>query len=157
MAHLGLANSELHCGVAFADLPRAVGSAAGGAALLFPGPGAALPDVRSAPQTLVVIDGTWSQARSLLRRNPYLSTLPRLGLAPAMPSAYRIRREPAPHCLSTVEAVVDVLARLEGHAARFAPLLQAFERMVTLQLECAARRLRATRAHSTAGRAVGLL
>jgi DTW domain-containing protein YfiP len=156
MAHLGLANSELHCGVTFADLARAVGSAAGGTALLFPGPGAALPDVRSAPRTLVVIDGTWSQARSLLGRNPYLATLPRLGLAPSTPSTYRIRREPAPHCLSTVEAIVHVLACLEGDAARFAPLLQAFDRMVTFQLDCAARRLRATQAPSAIGRAGGL-
>ncbi|HEX4403580.1 MAG TPA: tRNA-uridine aminocarboxypropyltransferase, partial [Polyangia bacterium] len=74
--------------------------------LLFPGPDAVdLARERPAgPVTLVVLDGTWWQAKKLLRRNPRLATLPRISLAPAQPSRYRIRREPHDHCVSTIEA-----------------------------------------------------
>ncbi len=144
LAHLGLANSELHLGVRFAGNARVERLVAADAAVLFPGAGAVDPYRLAAhpPATLVVLDGTWSQARKLVARNPFLGTLPRLGFVPARPSRYRVRREPAPHCLSTVEAVVETLVRLEGDAARFAPLLAIFEELVAVQLTCAAERPR---------------
>src|SRR6185436_16830120 len=108
-----------------------------GSALLFPGPGAvepwALPE--GPPHTLVVLDGTWIQARKMLARSRLLQRLPRVAFTPIAPGAYRIRREPAPHCLATVEAVVQVLGRLENDPARFLPLLRAFEQMVEQQLQ----------------------
>ena len=147
MAYLGLANAELHLGVTFAANPRVQALAtdpSARAALLFPGDGAhdpaTLPGGR--PATLVVVDGTWSQARKVLARNPALAALPRVGFALERPSRYRVRREPAPHCLSTVEAVVEALRRFEGDGGRFAPLLSAFEDMVATQLACAAERPR---------------
>jgi DTW domain-containing protein YfiP len=145
LAHLGLANSEFHLGVEFADNARVTALVRdGSAAILFPGDGAcdpaALADGR--PDTLVVLDGTWGQARKLLFRNPALAALPRLGFQPERPSRYRVRREPAPYCLSTVEAVVEALGRLEGGRERFRALLATFEDLVELQLACAATRPR---------------
>ena len=114
--------------------------------LLFPGPDAIdLARERPAgPVTLVVLDGTWWQARKLLRRNPRLATLPRISLAPATPSRYRIRREPHDHCVSTIEAIALALRALEGEGgaddeARFASLLAPFEAMVEHQLSFASR------------------
>ncbi len=138
MTNLGLANSELHVGADLDRHPRvrALTDDPTGAALLFPGPGAiepwALPD--GPPATLVVLDGTWIQARKMLARSARLQRLPRVGFTPAAPGAYRIRREPAAHCLATVEAVVQVLGRLENDPERFTPLLRAFEQMVEQQL-----------------------
>lgn len=86
------------------------------------------------PETLVVIDGTWPQARRLMALNPALRALPRIGFVPRRPGNYRIRREPAAHCVATIEAVVEVLATFEGDASRFAQLLQAFDRMADRQL-----------------------
>jgi hypothetical protein len=83
---------------------------------------------------LIVIDGTWIQAAKMLARSALLRALPRVRLAPARPGNYRIRREPAPHCLATIEAVVEVLGMLERDPARFRPLLRAFEHMVDGQL-----------------------
>src|SRR5262249_28532165 len=91
------------------------------------------------PRTLVVVDGTWTTARKMVARSRLLRALPRVSLLPEAPSAYRIRREPAAHCLSTVEAVVAALTMLEGDGARFAPLLAAFERLVATQLARAGR------------------
>jgi tRNA-uridine aminocarboxypropyltransferase len=138
MTNLGLANSELHVGADLDQHPRvrALTEDPTGVALLFPAPDAvepwALPD--GPPSTLVVIDGTWIQARKMLARSARLQRLPRVAFVPPRPGAYRIRREPAPHCLATVEAVVQVLGRLEGDPERFTPLLRAFEQMVEQQL-----------------------
>jgi DTW domain-containing protein YfiP len=138
MTNLGLANSELHVAADPDAHPRvrALADAGASTALLFPGPGAvepwALPG--GPPTTLVVLDGTWIQARKMLERSEQLRRLTRVGFTPAVPGAYRIRREPAAHCLATVEAVVQVLGRLEDDPERFTPLLRAFEQMVEQQL-----------------------
>jgi DTW domain-containing protein YfiP len=104
------------------------------------------------PITLIVLDGTWWQARKLLRRNPGLEALPQLRLAPATPSRYRIRREPHEHCVATIEALALALRALDGDAAdadaRYAALLAPFDAMVERQLSFArdvgdARHLRA--------------
>ncbi len=138
MAHLSLPNSELHQGVEFQDHARVREVAAEeGTALLFPGEGSVAPSTLAGrpPRTLIVVDGTWSQARKVIKRNSFLWALPRIGLTPPAPSNYRIRKEPAEHCLSTIEAVAHVLGELEGEPGRFQPMLRAFDRMVDLQIE----------------------
>ena len=138
MSNLGLANSELHVAADLDSHPRvrALADAGPRTVLLFPGPEAvepwALPE--GPPTTLVVIDGTWIQARKMLERSTQLQRLTRVGFTPSAPGAYRIRREPAAHCLATVEAVAQVLGRLENDPDRFTPLLRAFEQMVQQQL-----------------------
>jgi hypothetical protein len=137
MAHLCLPNSELHEGVRLDEHPRVHELAASGAAVLFPGGTAvdplALPG--GPPRELVVLDGTWIEARKLLARSAVLRSMPRIGFTPAAPGNYRIRREPAAHCLSTIEAVVEVLGRIEGDGQRFRPLLRVFDHMVDMQLQ----------------------
>ncbi len=138
IAHLGLANSELHVGVDFSQNQRVNAVASGGAgrvAILYPTPDA-LPveEFRGNLDTLIVVDGTWSTAKKLFEKNPPLAALPRIRLAPKRPGNYRIRKEPAEHCLATVEAVVEVLSALEGDSTRFEPMLRAFDRMVDLQI-----------------------
>jgi DTW domain-containing protein YfiP len=138
MAQLALPNSLLHVGINFADDPvvNALLSESAPAYLLFPGPDAR--DVRELaldqPITLVVVDGTWSQARTLVRLNPALAALPRIAFTPGRRSAYdRIRREPADFCVSTIEALTEVLNVLEPDGAPFDPLLVPFHAMVERQ------------------------
>ncbi len=143
MAHLSLPNSELHLGVSFEDHARVRAlAAAPGTALLFPGEGATDPAALRGrpPGTVIVIDGTWSQARKVLRLNPFLQDLPRLAFTPERPSNYRIRAEPSERFVSTIEAVVHLLGALEGAPERFRPILTAFDEMVDLQLAEQARR-----------------
>ena len=87
MAQLALPNSVLRVGIDFASDPVVTATLAGAAPsyLLFPGPEAR--DVReltalAQPITLVVVDGTWSQARTLVRVNPALAALPRIAFTP---------------------------------------------------------------------------
>lgn len=143
LAHLCLPGSELHVGVDFDDDRQVRAALAGGdgrpAYLLFPGPEAL--DLRAArpegPITLVVVDGTWWQARKLLKRNAALRALPQLRFTPSAPSNYRIRREPADHCVATVEALALALGALEEAPARFATLLRPFEAMIDTQIRYA--------------------
>ena len=142
MASLCLPNAELHVGVHWRGsdaLTRALGDRERPAALLYPGPGAidvALDPPRH-PVTLIVVDGTWSQTRKVVRENPELAALPRYALTPAAPSEYRIRKEPHVSYLSTIEALVHVLGVLEGDRERFAALLAPFRAMVETQLRFA--------------------
>ena len=143
MAHLSLPNSELHLGVCFEDHQRVRELAAtAGTALLFPCEGAIDPAALAAcpPTTVIVVDGTWSQARKVVKRNPFLQALPRLAFRPERPSNYRIRAEPTVECVSTIEALVHLLGALEGAPERYRPILEAFDRMVDLQIAERARR-----------------
>ena len=139
MAHLSLPNSELHVGVDFTGHTRLAELAARPerVAVLFPGEEAIPLEQASQnpPETLIVVDGTWPLARKLVKSNPLLAGLPRIGFVPRRPSNYRIRAEPAEHCVSTIEAVVEVLGALESDPVRFDALLGAFTFMVDTQLE----------------------
>lgn len=107
------------------------------AVLLWPGEGAQ--DLEESPlatpATLVVVDGTWSTAKKLVRRNRILASLPRVRLSPKTPSRYRIRKEPRAECLSTLEAITMALGTIERDRSKFEPMLAAFERMVDIQVE----------------------
>jgi DTW domain-containing protein YfiP len=133
MAHLSLPGSTLRVGIDF-SADATVARMLDGAHLLFPGEQSTdLGQLAVAePITLVVVDGTWSQARTLVRCNPAIAALPRIGFQPRRPSDYRIRKEPADFCVSTIEAMAEVLAVLEGRS--FDALLEPFRVMVDRQL-----------------------
>lgn len=132
LAHLALPGSVLLVGTDFERDPkfRAVFDAeAPRAAILFPAPDARpASELASLPKplTLFAIDGTWPQAKKIYRENPSLLRLPAFRIEPRRPSAYVIREEPKPHCLSTLEALglaLDAVAGEEGcHEAILAPL-----------------------------------
>jgi len=66
------------------------------------------------PEVLVVVDGSWPQARKMVRRVPGLAKLPRLRLDPPARPPPRIRRPPMPDGMATIEAVARALDHLEG-------------------------------------------
>ncbi len=136
LAHLMLPNSVLLVGLEPERSPEFARIAEDpGTWLLFPGPGSVdVKELPAQPRHLVVVDGTWDNARKLLERSPSLRRLPRVTFTPAAPSNYRIRREPAPACLSTLEAVATTLELLEAAPGRFEPLRRVFNLMVDRQL-----------------------
>ena len=86
-------------------------------AVLYPLPDATLlpstsplPDIKH----LIVIDGTWRQAKSIYKGNSYLSELTHLAINIEQTSKYVIRRQPTDTCLSTIEAVAFCLECIEG-------------------------------------------
>lgn len=65
----------------------------------------------SSLEGLIVLDGTWSKAKTLWWRNPWLNKLNRLSLEPKHPSIYgRLRLEPRRELVSTLEAVAAALS-----------------------------------------------
>ena len=100
----------------------------------------------------VLLDGTWSEARKIFRKSPYLNRLPVLSLQPALPSTYRLRRSSHAHhfCTSEVAALCLALAgdrlaaqTLDAYLAVFSKrYLQAKQSMPPDPDDAAHRRLR---------------
>jgi DTW domain-containing protein YfiP len=139
MASLCLTGSSLYVGIDWsthAGLAAALGDPERPPILLYPGPGARdiLREPPPGPVTLIAVDGTWSQAKTVVRDNPILRTLPRYAFVAPEASQYRIRSEPDDAYCSTIEALMHVLGALEGEPARFRAMLEPFRAMVDTQL-----------------------
>ena len=81
---------------------------------------------------IVLLDGTWSQAKALWWRNAWMLKCTRVVLGPKRRSRYgRLRREPRSDGLSTLEAAAMLLARLEGKPEIETTLIASFERLLT--------------------------
>ena len=131
-----LRNSALivdqNANLAARDLPFAAKTG-----VLYPGPDSRLlsevpPSER--PEQLVILDGTWHHAKTLMSEIPAIRQLPRFRLDPAEPSNYRIRKEPTDFALSTLEATVEALQTMEPETQGLDQLLRAFDTMVDAQL-----------------------
>lgn len=83
-----------------ASVDTAAGSAAG-------------PDRRP---LFVLLDGTWSEARKMFRKSPYLDPFPVLSLNPGLASSYRLRRSTRSDHFCTAEVAALCLA-LAGESA----------------------------------------
>ncbi len=69
----------------------------------------------AALEGLILLDGTWSQAKTLWWRNPWLLKTHRVILNPPARALYTaIRREPRRPAVSTLEAAAIALAEVEG-------------------------------------------
>jgi DTW domain-containing protein YfiP len=87
--------------------------------------------ILKAIEGIVMLDGTWSQAKALWWRNPWMLKCQRVILGPKRPSAYgQLRREPRRDGLSTIEAAAMLLAALERRPEIAATLNGSFERML---------------------------
>ena len=80
---------------------------------------------------VVLLDGTWSQAKALWWRNAWMLKCQRIILGPKRPSRYgQLRREPRRDGLSTVEAAGLLLAALEKRPDIAETLNASFDRML---------------------------
>jgi tRNA-uridine aminocarboxypropyltransferase len=80
---------------------------------------------------IVLLDGTWSQAKALWWRNAWMLKCQRVILGPRQPSRYgHLRKEPRRDGLSTIEAAGLVLGALEKRPDIAATLNASFERML---------------------------
>ncbi len=80
---------------------------------------------------IIVLDGTWSQAKALWWRNPWMLRCRRFVLGPSLTSRYgNLRREPRRDGLSTLEAVALLLTRLEQKPEIETTLYASFDKML---------------------------
>lgn len=81
---------------------------------------------------VILLDGTWSQAKALWWRNAWMLKCRRIILGPERPSRYgKLRKEPRQDGLSTIEAAGMVLSRLEKRPEIETALTASFERLLT--------------------------
>ena len=143
-----ITNSRLLRGLEF--LPGEIESTLSGqrSYLLFPSATAA--DCKAvyldSESTVIVIDGTWSEAGKILNRNPFLRSLPCLTFRQELKSNYRIRKQPKDNYLSTIESIAHLLRlnaeRPESTNNRsnlnyllYDRLFEGFDQMVLKQLQ----------------------
>jgi len=76
----------------------------------------------------IFLDGTWREAKKMIRKSPYLDSLPVLSITAEKLSDYRLRVAPHAHQLGTAEVAIMVLAlagerdaatKLETHFMKF--------------------------------------
>jgi DTW domain-containing protein YfiP len=80
---------------------------------------------------VVVLDGTWSQAKALWWRNAWLLKLRRVVLDPKAPSRYgKLRKEPRRESVSTLEATAILMSRLEGRPDLQPRMLACFDALL---------------------------
>lgn len=80
---------------------------------------------------VILLDGTWSQAKALWWRNAWMLKCRRVILGPARPSRYgTLRKEPRRDGLSTIEAAGLLLSRLERRPEIETRLDAAFDTML---------------------------
>lgn len=113
--------AKIVIGLSWANFAKALGEEGADArrwAVLFPDRESAGDEVTGrsgvleprALEGIVVLDGTWSKAKTLWWRNPWLTKLNRLTLKPKQPSIYgHLRAEPRREFVSTLESVAAAL------------------------------------------------
>jgi DTW domain-containing protein YfiP len=88
---------------------------------------------------VVILDGTWSQAKTLWWRNGWVLKCRRIALKPKTPSLYgKVRREPRRDGLSTIEAAAFLISRLENRLEIEKQMLSTFRRMLQRYRDAAA-------------------
>ncbi|RZL38944.1 MAG: DTW domain-containing protein [Rubrivivax sp.] len=80
-------------------------------------PNAAGPEGTMKRPLFILLDGTWSEARKMFSRSPYLNHLPVLSLEPAEASQYRLRRSRCDDHFCTSEVAAQCLALAGDEAA----------------------------------------
>ncbi len=158
LTHLCLTNSEIRMGKGFDDdeaVQALINDPRNHPVLLYPGEDALNLSAAAEPQisgfrsqvsgrqlVVFLLDATWRGARKLLRQSPSLQRLPRIMFTPSAPSRYVIKQQPVEGCLSTLEAVHELLTVLERTGLDAYPLpdqlLDVFQRMQDFQIKCAA-------------------
>jgi DTW domain-containing protein YfiP len=90
-------------------------------------PVAASAEILDGLEGIILLDGTWSQAKSLWWRNAWLLKCRRIVLHPHFKSLYgQARREPRRESVSTLEAAAFVVSRLEAEPEMFDRVLKPF-------------------------------
>jgi DTW domain-containing protein YfiP len=80
----------------------------------------------------IVIDGSWSEARGILRKSALLQSLPKASFEPTQPSEYGFKKQPHPACLSCVEGVHRVLEILASRGWGSLPAGREHDQMIEI-------------------------
>jgi len=152
LSHLCLPNSQIITGVDFTEHPEVnqiLESPDYLPVLLYPGPGSrkisasepVMHQDENRPLLTVVLDGTWTLARKMLKLSRNLQALPRFSLDIPEGSRFHIKQQPHAACLSTIESLyyfLDALdkAGVEDCRGRHQNLLDVLKALCRRQTAC---------------------
>nr|KAF6440372.1 DTW domain containing 2 [Rousettus aegyptiacus] len=111
-----------------------------GTLILYPGDEAAnleefILDSPIYPSTIIIIDGTWSQAKDIFYKNSLFRLPKQVQLKTSISSQYVIRTQPTNRCLSTLECAAVALSILEKNSAIQETLLRPLQALCSFQLQ----------------------
>jgi DTW domain-containing protein len=88
-------------------------------------------EILSKLKGIIILDGTWSQAKTIWWRNPWLTKLNRIILSPSRPSLYgKLRKEPRKESLSTIESIAWTLSFITNDSEIKEKLLFPFHELL---------------------------
>ncbi|XP_010632205.1 DTW domain-containing protein 2 [Fukomys damarensis] len=111
-----------------------------GTLILYPGAEAAnleefILDSPVYPSTIIIIDGTWSQAKDIFYKNSLFRLPKQVQLKTNISSQYVIRMQPTNRCLSTLECAAIALSILEKNNYIQETLLRPLQALCSFQLQ----------------------
>ncbi|KAI4882876.1 hypothetical protein NFI96_013100 [Prochilodus magdalenae] len=92
-------------------------------------------DFTTSPHNVIIIDGTWSQAKDMFLRNALFRLPKQVQLNSAPSSQYVIRTQPTNMCLSTLECAAVTLSIMERNQAIQEVLLRPLRALCSFQLQ----------------------
>ncbi len=149
-SHLILENSEILVDVGFDENPRfqeILNDPNYETFVLYPGEetinlsGNSV-DLGKKKSQFIVIDGTWPCAKKMMKLTTSLHHVPRVSFSTDRQSEFKVKHQPLPGCLSTVESIHQVLVdlnrlKIENTEGREENLIDVFRETVKLQMELA--------------------
>ncbi|XP_070791816.1 tRNA-uridine aminocarboxypropyltransferase 2 [Pituophis catenifer annectens] len=107
--------------------------------ILYPGAGATNLEEMDLSSTnsyaIIIIDGTWSQAKDIFLKNPLFQMPKQVQLKTSFSSQYIIRTQPTNACLSTLECAAIALAIVEKNDAIKETVLRPLQALCAFQIQ----------------------
>ncbi|XP_010560660.1 PREDICTED: DTW domain-containing protein 2 [Haliaeetus leucocephalus] len=89
----------------------------------------------SSPSVMIIIDGTWSQAKDIFYKNSLFRLPKQVQLKPNISSQYVIRTQPTNTCLSTLECAAVALSIMEKNKSIQETILRPLQALCSFQLQ----------------------
>ncbi|XP_068127770.1 tRNA-uridine aminocarboxypropyltransferase 2 [Hyperolius riggenbachi] len=87
------------------------------------------------PRSLIIIDGTWSQAKDIFYKNSLFRLPKQVQLKSTISSQYVIRTQPTNTCLSTLECAAIALSIMENNTVIQETILRPLQALCSFQLQ----------------------
>ncbi|XP_075597127.1 tRNA-uridine aminocarboxypropyltransferase 2 isoform X2 [Balearica regulorum gibbericeps] len=89
----------------------------------------------SRPSVMIIIDGTWSQAKDIFYKNPLFRLPKQVQIKTNISSQYVIRTQPTNTCLSTLECAAVALTIMEKNNSIQETILRPLQALCSFQLQ----------------------